>query len=268
MMKYLIVANWKMNPPTLAEAKRLFGSVKKNIGKNKKAEIVICPPFPYIAQFSTAGGKLYLGGQNCSWEDKGSFTGEVAPVTLKDMGCKYVILGHSERRRWFKEGDEMINKKIKKALSQKLKPILCIGETGEEREKGKTPLVLRAQLEKGLGQKPKLKNDLFSDEKDLKTKINNREIKNIIIAYEPIWAIGAGKACEINEVMSMGLLIRKIIGELYNRQTAKKIRILYGGSADSKNARVLIYDTGMNGLLIGGAALNPKEFAKVIKEVN
>ncbi len=267
-MQPLVVANWKMNPPTLVEAKRLFGSIKKSVNKNKKAKIIICPPFPYISQLSTDAGNIYLGGQNCSWENKGSFTGEVAPLTLKNMGCKYVILGHSERRRWFEEKDEMINKKVKKALSQKLRPILCIGETGVEREKGKTPSVFRSQLEKGLGQKPYLKQNPFSDEKNLKTKINNREIKDIIIAYEPIWAIGSGKSCEINEVMSMGLLIRKIIGEFYNSQTAQKVKIIYGGSVNSKNARALIYDAEMDGLLIGGASLNPKEFAKVINEVN
>jgi len=215
-MKPLIVANWKCNPQTLKGAKLLFNSVKRGIKSIKNAEVVICPPFVYLATSNKRQAtRIKLGAQDCFWKEKGPFAGEISPVMLKNLGCHYVILGHSSRRIWFNETDEVINKKKKAAISANLGPILCIGETGEEREKGQTQSILKSQIEKGL------------------QKISKKEIKKITIAYEPIWAIGTGKPCNVEEAQKMGLLIRKMIAKKYSLLIAKKIRILYGGSVNS-----------------------------------
>ena len=203
-MKPLIVANWKMNPPTLKEAKLLFNRVKKAGG-------VICPPFVYLSTLKANGA------QDVSWEEKGAFTGEVSPLMLKDLGVKYVILGHSERRKYQKETNEMIAEKLKAALKTGLKPILCIDK---------------------ISQIP-------------------RNIKRVIIAYEPLFAIGTGKACSPARAKQMRLAIKKVVGS--------KVPVLYGGSVNSQNARDYIRQAGFQGLLIGGASLNPQEFIDIIK---
>jgi len=247
-MRFLIVANWKCNPTTLKEARRLFNSVKRGLKKIKNVEVVICPSFVYLSCFKSFKN-LKLGAQDCFWEEKGAFTGEISPVMLKDLGCQYVIIGHSERRTNFGETDEMINKKIKAALIAKLNPIFCIGEIKEEREKGQIQNILKSQIEKGLN------------------GILKREIKNIVIAYEPVWAIGTGNPCDIEEAQKMALLIRKLISQKYSPAIAKDLRIIYGGSVDSQNARDYIKEAGMAGLLVGGASLNHREFLKILKEV-
>lgn len=254
MNKILIVANWKCNPPTLRQARQLFGSVKKGLSnsKNKKVEVVICPPFPFILNIKSEILNLKLGAQNCFWEKRGAFTGEVSPQMLKDLGCQYVILGHSERRRYFGETDEQINKKVKAALSANLKPILCMGENQEQRSQGKTKELLEEQLISAL------KLDL-----KLKTKI-----LNLAVAYEPLWAIGTGRACPPKEVQSVNLLLRKILSRKFGAEKAEKIRILYGGSVNSKNAVPYIKEAGSQGLLIGGASLKAKEFLAVIRKLN
>ncbi len=223
-MKYLVVANWKMNPQTLVKAKKLFSIVKKGIGAVKGVEVVVCPPFVYLSKLSG----LTLGAQNCFWEDEGAFTGEISPFMLKDIGCKYVIIGHSERRRYFKETCAMANKKLKAVLANNLKPILCIDSIN--------------QVKRGL------------------KGISKKEIKKIVIAYEPIFAIGTGKACSISKAKKMNFSIRKILEE--------EAAILYGGSVNSKNAKDFIEKAQFQGLLIGGASLNPKEFVKIIKKVS
>lgn len=250
-MKPLIVANWKMNPQRLVEAKRLFNSIKRRVRSSKNVEVVICPPFIYLATSKKQQAtEIKLGGQNCFWKQKGAFTGEISPKMLKNLGCEYVIIGHSERRRNFNETDKIINQKIKAATAIKLKPILCIGESLEEKKRGRTQAVLKSQIIKSLD------------------KIGKKEIKNIIIAYEPVWAIGTGIPCNIETAFSENLLIRKIISQLYTQSTAKNLRILYGGSVDSKNAIGFVKEARMNGLLIGGASLKAKEFIKIIKRVN
>jgi triosephosphate isomerase len=241
-MKNLVVANWKCNTTTAKEAKALFEKVKKG-ARNKNAEVVICPPFVYLPLFKG----LTLGGQNVFWEEKGAFTGEVSPFMLKDLGIDYVIIGHSERRKYFNETDEQINKKIKRALSARLKPILCIGETKEEWERGKKSEVLERQI----------KEDLKAVSRD--------EVKNIVVAYEPVWAIGTGNNCSVDETMSSVLFIRKVVSKLYNREIAAKMRILYGGSVKSENSASYIKEAGTNGLLVGGASLNADEFIKIVK---
>jgi len=250
-MKPLIVANWKMNPKSLAEAKRLFNLVKKGVKNIKKAEVVICPPFLYILNLKSEILNLKLGSQDCFWEKEGAYTGEISPAMLKDAGCQYVIVGHSERRNYFAETDEMINKKLKAVIGAKMSPILCIGESRKQREKGEAPEVLKKQIEVAL-------------EKVSSFKFQNSKV---CVAYEPIWAIGTGKPCDAEEAQKMGLLIRKIISKIYNQTISKKIRILYGGSVNSKNAADYIKEACLQGLLVGGASLKAKEFVKIVKEV-
>lgn len=239
-MKLLIVANWKMNPQTLAEARKIFNSVKRGIKNIKGVEVVFCPPFPYLSFIKS-------GAQNMFYEEKGAYTGEISPLMLKDLGIKYVILGHSERRKYFGETDQMINKKIKAAIKAGLRPIFCIGESLEERERTETTRIIESQIKEGL------------------QKITRKEMRKMIIAYEPVWAIGTGIACDVREAQTMSLFIRKIIAQLYGRIVARNLPILYGGSVTSENAPGYIKEAKMNGLLVGGASLNPDEFIKIIK---
>ena len=234
-MKPLIVANWKMNPQTLAEAKQLFNSIAKGVKNIKKAEVVICPPFVYLS--SLLKPKTYtlnpkMGGQDCFWEEKGAFTGEVSPLMLKNLGCKYVIVGHSERRRYFKETDEMINKKVKAVLKNGLRPILCIEKI--------------SQIKKGV------------------KGVSKKELRHLIFAYEPVWAIGTGKACGIPEAKKVNRSIRKILMDL---NSSISLYVLYGGSINSQNARDFIKKAKFQGLLVGGASLDPKEFIEIVKNI-
>lgn len=250
-MKPFIVANWKMNPTTLAEANRLFNSVARGLKNIKNVEVVICPPFVYLPIFKFRTKDFILGAQDCFWEKRGAFTGEVSPLMLKNLGCNYVIIGHSERRKHFKETDDMINKKIKTALITKINPIFCLGETIEERKGGKTQKVLKKQLISGF------KN--ISESLILNSKFS--------IAYEPLWAIGTGNPCDFKEAQKINLFLRKFIAQIFNNSLAKKIRIIYGGSVNSKNATFYIKEAKMNGLLVGGASLDAKEFIKIIKGI-
>jgi len=222
-MKKLIIANWKCNPKTLAEAKRLFNNVKKT-------KAVICPPFVYLTEFNYK----FLGAQNCHWEESGPYTGEVSPKMLKDLGVKYVIIGHSERRTYFYETDETINKKLKAALGAGLIPVLCIGEKkGEDAN-----LVVENQLSHDLN------------------GISEKDRDKIIIAYEPVWAIGTGDFCSKNKA--------KEVLEFIKRKFNNKI--LYGGSVNSKITRDYT-EAGFDGLLVGGASLDVKEFINIVKNV-
>ena len=251
MNKVLIVANWKCNPATLVEAKRIFNSVKRGIKNFRNIEVVICPPFVYLATLGAGYGGLAFGSQNCFWEEKGAFTGEISPLMLKDLGCKYVIIGHSERRGLMQETNQTVNKKLKAALKTELIPILCIGETKKEKEAGKVQQILTNQL--------KLSLDKVSGYK--------LQASRLCIAYEPIWAIGSGKPCDTITAMSMKLLIKKILTRLYNRRVVQEIRVLYGGSVNSKNTKEFIEEAKMDGLLIGGASLKPDEFIEIAKNI-
>src|SRR3989344_68697 len=245
-MKTLIVANWKMNPQTAKEAKKLFDAVKKG-AKNKNTDIVICPPFVYLPLLKG----LPLGAQNIFWEEKGAFTGEICAAQLKDLKIKYVIIGHSERRKYFGETNEQINKKIKKALDRNINPIFCIGETLEENRAEKKSEVLERQITEGL------------------RGVSKFEIQNskLVIAYEPVWAIGTGQNCSVDETLKSILLIRKIISNRYNRELADDMKMLYGGSVNSKNSAEYIKGGGVNGLLVGGASLDAQEFISIIKSI-
>jgi triosephosphate isomerase (TIM) len=255
MMKSLIIANWKMNPSSLEKCKALFNSIAKEAEGIKEDEIVICPPHVYLAEIKKELDKnkncrLKLGAQNCFWEKEGAFTGEISPLMLKDLGCEYVILGHSERRKYLKEKSSMINKKLKLALEEGLKCVLCIGENEKEKKKGEIQKVLKHQLEKGL------------------SRILKDKTENLIIAYEPIWAIGTGKSCKPVEAQVVNLLIRKILTRIYDRSTAQNIKVLYGGSVDREKASTFLKTTEMKGVLIGGVSLDALEFTKIIKDVS
>jgi triosephosphate isomerase len=230
-MKNLIVANWKCNPTSQEEAKNIFDGIKKGV-KGSNAEVVVCPPFIYLTQLKG----IALGAQNIFYEDKGAFTGEISAQMLKGSGVEYVIIGHSERRKYFGETDEVINKKIKKALETGLKVIFCIGETTEERDAGKKNEVLQKQIRKGLT------GIAFSE--------------NLNVAYEPVWAIGTGNNCSVDEAKEAFNFIRKFI---------KDARILYGGSVKSENSGPYVKEARANGLLVGGASLNAEEFVKIVK---
>ncbi len=208
----IIVANWKMNPKTLKEAEKLFVSIGRGIKirrkkRKKLPEIVICPPSVYLfnlkkelSSLRSLTPFLKAGAQDVFWEEEGAYTGEISPLMLKDVGCKYVIIGHSERRRYFGETDEMINKKVKAALKAGLYPILCVGETEKERKKGNIGDILRKQIKSAL------------------KGISGSELQTLrfSIAYEPVWAIGSGKACEAGEVRKVKLIIKKVLSSLYS----------------------------------------------------
>ena len=234
-MKNLIVANWKMNPNSQKEAEEIFEGIKKGV-KGATSEVVICPPFVF---FPLLKG-LPLGAQDVFFEDKGVFTGEISPAMLKDLGVEYVIIGHSERRKYFGETDETVNKKIIKALAAGLKIIFCVGETAEERDAGKKNEVLQKQVQQGL--------------KDVV------DIDNISVAYEPVWAIGTGNNCSVQETKESIDFIRKFV--------KADTRILYGGSVKSENSGAYVKEAGANGLLVGGASLNAEEFAKIVKSAS
>ena len=220
-MNKIIIANWKSNPTNLIEAKKLFNEVKET-------KAVICPPFPYLSVFKYK----FLCAQDCHWELSGAFTGEVSAPMLKDLGVKHVIIGHSERRKYFKETDEIINKKLKAALKVGLRPILCVGENKSQ----EVERVINNQLKK-----------------DLKG-IAKKDLKKIIIAYEPVWAIGTGNFCSVDKANK----VREFIKEKLDN------KILYGGSVNSKIAKGYL-KIGFDGLLIGNASLDAEEFRKIAK---
>jgi len=244
----IIIANWKMNPVSFDDAESLIKTIKKGIKKSDNLKIIICPPAVYLSKIKV-NSSFELGMQNIFWEDKGAYTGEISAIMAKNLKIKYTIIGHSERRKYLGETDEMVNLKIQSALKNNLNLILCVGETLEEKQKDITSEIIITQIKEAL-------NNIS------KFKIQNSKFK---ITYEPIWAIGSGETPSVNEIMSVNLLIKKIISNLYNRETAEKISILYGGSVNSKNAFDFVDKTGMDGLLIGGASLDGSEFVRIAK---
>ena len=256
MNKKLIVANWKMNPGSIKEARRLCGAVRQGVRGVKNVEVVLCPPFPYLPIIEGVA----KGAQNCHWEQKGAYTGEVSPATLKDIGCEYVIIGHSERKRYFSETDEVINKKVKAALKAGLKVILCIGE--DTRDSFDSKGHWTHELD------PKLKEQLIG----ALAGVKKSQLDKVVVVYEPVWAIGSGKtvtadAASPDDVLSARIFIKKIIASAYSRKDADKMRILYGGSTDKKNARGFIESGQVDGLLVGGSSLDADEFVAMVKSV-
>lgn len=252
-MKKIIVANWKMNPETLKEAQRMLLGLKAGV-KNSKADVVICPPFVYLSEAKKAfkrASNIKIGSQNCFWESKGAFTGEISPKMLKDLGVKYVILGHSERVMVMGETNEMTAKKVKAVLLAGLTPVVCIGETIEERNQSITFQVIEMEL------KESLKN------------IKKQQAEKLVIAYEPLCAISTnqGLICTQDDALTMALYIKKLIGEIYGKKAKDNVRVLYGGSVIADNAKSYLENEAIDGLLIGGASLNIKEFLSIVKNI-
>lgn len=249
MRKKIIAGNWKMNND-LQQSISLIEELKSKLqNKTLNCEVIICPPFTSLTEAKKLieGSVIKLGAQNMYYEDSGAFTGEISAAMLKSVGCEYVILGHSERRTIFGERDEMINKKIRKAISEKLKPIFCVGETLEEREKDVTEKVIKKQIEKGL-------KDITPD-----------EILDVIIAYEPVWAIGTGKTATPEQAQEAHHFIRKLLANMYSKDFANLITIQYGGSVKPENARELLSQKDIDGALVGGACLKADSFIGIIE---
>lgn len=249
MQKPLIVANWKMNPLTLEAAKRLIKIIKKGLRVIKDVEVVLCPPFVWLFAIKKElkKSKIKLGAQDLFWKEFGAYTGEISAKMLKGVGCEYVIVGHSERRQILAETYEIINLKLKAALKGGLKPILCIGETLEEKQEDKTQEVITYELQSSL--------------KD----VSGPTLARLSIAYEPIWAIGSGQPASSDEIMTARLLIQKVLTGLYSASIAQEVKILYGGSVVSSNACEFTKVVEMNGLLVGGTSLNATEFINIVK---
>ncbi len=248
MRQFLIAGNWKMNldragSVTLAEqlAERLNGS--------DGAEVAVCPPSVYLDAVASVvkGTPVVLGAQNLYPAAKGAFTGEISPGMLRDLDCTYVILGHSERRHVLGETDEFINRKVLAALEAELRPIVCVGELLEEREAGKTAEVIQKQFEQSLA------------------GLSAEQIREIVIAYEPVWAIGTGKVASPEQAEEVHLHLRKLLESRYNHEIAETIRIQYGGSVKAANAKELLAQPNIDGALVGGASLKADEFMAIVE---
>lgn len=252
MRKQIIGGNWKMNLGSPQEAQEFVEKLIPMVKDLNNVDVVIAPPFTVLYEVSKIikGTNINLSGQNMYFEDKGAFTGDISPIFLKDVGCNYVILGHSERRNIFGETDELINKKLKKALFIGLNPIVCIGEQLEEREQGKTEEIIDYQLK-----------NTFKD-------LSKEEIIKTIIAYEPVWAIGTGKTATSEQAEEVHEFIRGHINKTYDSDTAEKVRIQYGGSIKPNNARNLFSQPNIDGGLVGGASLNIDSFYEILKAAN
>jgi len=248
MRRKIIAGNWKMHN-NLSDSQNLVTKLVNGLNNQTiNREVIICPPFTSLSEVSNLlnGTKIELGAQNMHFEDKGAFTGEVSSEMLKSVGCKYVILGHSERRTIFGETDEFINRKIKKALASGLTPIFCIGESLEQKENGSTNDIIERQVQEGI------------------KGLNEEEINKIIIAYEPIWAIGTGKTATPEQAQEVHQFIRSILKETFSDKTAENIPILYGGSVKPNNAFDLLAKADIDGALVGGACLDAGSFIEII----
>lgn len=247
--KPIIAGNWKMNK-IVAEAVQLVTAIKRELFDEEKVEIVVCPPFTAISSVAELIGDspIELGAQNIFWEEKGAYTGEISPIMLKDLGCKYVIIGHSERRKYFGETNQTVNKRIKAALDAGLNPIMCVGETQEQRERGITQDIVAEHVIGGL-------QDITGD-----------QLLNCVIAYEPVWAIGTGVNATPEQAEEVHDFIRNsLLKEKYGESTANKIRIQYGGSVTPDNVKSLMAQPNIDGALVGGASLKEEGFCKIVR---
>jgi len=241
-----IAGNWKMNT-TVAEAEKLVLEMLDKLDRIEGVEKVLCPPFVSLVAINMMlqGSAIKLGAQNMYFEIEGAYTGEISPVMLSEL-CEFVILGHSERRGYFGETDEIVNKKVKTALANKLKPILCVGERLAENEAGKTEEVINRQVTAALnGIEP---------------------VRDLVIAYEPVWAIGTGKAASSAQAAATIQSIRDVVAKLWNKSIAQDLRILYGGSVTSANIAEFIFHPEIDGALVGGASLNAEEFVSIVEQ--
>ena len=234
---------------TVGEALDLVRELKASLSGVQGVEVAVAPPYTalYAIHKELVGSSIHLAAQNLYWEEKGAFTGEVSPLMLKEVGCHYVIIGHSERRQFFGETDETVNRRIKAALAQSLKVIFCIGETLKEREEGKTFSVIERQVDGGL------------------RGLGEREMKNMVIAYEPVWAIGTGKTATPEQAEEVHRFIRGRLEKLYSRGVSEEIRIQYGGSVTPENVQGLMNQPNIDGALVGGASLKAESFSKIVR---
>ena len=247
MRRPLIAGNWKMYKTT-AEAKTLVSALIEALKDEERVEVVVCPPFTALAAVGPllAGTKIGLGAQDVHWEKEGAFTGAISAPMLVDLGCRYVIIGHSERREYFAETDETVNKKTKAALAHGLFPIVCVGESLAQREAGQTNAFVTGQVRAGLAGL-------------------GEKAREIVIAYEPIWAIGTGRSATGKDAAEVIGLIRATLAEMYGRETAEAIRILYGGSVKPENIKEFMTAPGIDGALVGGASLKAESFVPIVK---
>jgi triosephosphate isomerase len=248
MRKKIIAGNWKMYK-TNEEARQLVSAVMQHVSIIKKTKVVVCPPATALSDVAALlkGTPIALGAQNIHWEKEGAFTGEISVGMIKSAGASFVILGHSERRQYFGETNENVRRKIQAALSQGITPIVCIGETLEQREKGVTHEIIAQQIDQGL-------SGLTSD-----------QLKRLVFAYEPVWAIGTGKNATPEQAQEVHEFIRTRLTALYDRQTAETVTIQYGGSVKPANAPDLLKQPDIDGALVGGACLQADSFVDIIK---
>ena len=247
MIRPLIAGNWKMHL-TNEEGVALARRVRDLLGENRDVEIVIAPAFTVLADVgrAIAGSTIRLAAQDVFWEREGAYTGEVSPVMLKATGCEYVIVGHSERRRIFGESDAMVNRKLLAALREGLKPILCVGETLEERRRGETLSVVRRQVEEGL------------------QGVHGTEIRDVVIAYEPVWAIGTGETATPDQAEEVHSSIKEWLFDGFGFEEARDCRVIYGGSVKPNNIDALMAEANIDGALVGGASLDADSFVRIV----
>ncbi len=245
----LIVGNWKMHG-TVAEARVLAQAVRDGLKRPRGFEVAVCPPFTALAATAEvlAGSAVGLGGQNCHWEAQGAFTGEISPVMLAELGCRFVLLGHSERRHVFREADDEINKKVVSALRHGLQPLLCVGETGEERRQGLTFTVVEGQLRAGW------------------SGLSHDDMARCLLAYEPVWAIGTGVNATPSQAAEVHGYLRGLVSQIGSKDIAQTVRILYGGSVKPDNAAAVTQEPDVDGVLVGGASLQAPSFIAIAKK--
>lgn len=248
MRKLIIAGNWKMNGGAVAEAVQLAKGIAAKHGQTTAVDVVLCPPYTALREVGAAiqGTQIGLGAQNLYPKDNGAYTGEISPLFLLDSGCQYVIIGHSERRTYFKETNEFINQKVKFAFEKNLIPILCIGETEQEREAGKTNAVCEDHIRGGLA------------------GLTPEQVQSMVLAYEPVWAIGTGKTATPEDAQAVHAFCRGIVKDMFGQATADAVRIQYGGSVKADNAGELLTQPDIDGALVGGAALKADSFCGII----
>lgn len=245
MRKTVIAGNWKMHK-TLDEAKAFMTNINEKLEKPTHTDVIVCAPFPFLSSMSHAD-KVLLGAQNMHYETSGAFTGEVSPIMLQHIGVQYVIIGHSERRMYFNETDDTVNKKLHAAFKHGLRPILCVGESLEQYENGETEEHIKQQVKKAL------------------RGLSDKQISKTIIAYEPIWAIGTGKTATSEQANEVCKLIRSVVSRVSSIETSDDIIIQYGGSVKPDNIGELLAQSDIDGALVGGASLEVDSFLELIR---
>jgi len=248
MRKPIIAGNWKMNL-TLEEAKSFVQELEGLIPAQEQVDSVLCVPFTHLSGLleQVKNTPIAIGAQNMHFEEKGAYTGEVSPVMLASLGVQYVIIGHSERRQYFNETDETVNKKAHAAFKHQLTPIICVGEDLEQRETGATKTIVKEQVEKALA------------------GLSSEQVTKLVIAYEPIWAIGTGKSSSVADANEVIGYIRQVVEDQYDQQVSSQVRIQYGGSVNPENIAEYMAESDIDGALVGGASLKPDSFLKLVE---